>query len=129
MDGIIGRHITLYWGSTPIAKLTTKGVSINNELVDDTGDTDGAWRNILNEPGTKTVSFSASGVVVNKTLLQAALDEDNVVNDMTFEYPDGGRITGNFGIEGYSETGERAAAATFEATFQNKGAVTYAAGA
>jgi len=125
MDGIIGRHITLLFGSSPVAKLTSKGVSINNELVDDTGDTDGAWRNILNEPGTKTVSFSSSGVRVNDALLVASLDEDNVVNDMTFEYPDGGRITGNFGIEGYSETGERAAAVTFEATFQNKGAVTY----
>lgn len=129
MDGIIGRHITLYWGSTPIAKLTTKGIQINNELVDDTGDDDGAWRNVLNEPGTKTVSFSASGVRVNTTLLQAALAEDDVVQDMTFEYPDGGRVTGNFAIEGYSETGERAGAATFECTFQSKGAVVYNAGA
>ena len=129
-EGAMGRSITLYFGSTPIASLTSRNFAINNELADQTSDDDGAWRNVLAEPGVKTVSFGASGVFKagTKALIARAMNEDDVTEEMRFVWADGAELSGVFAMESFNLTGERNGAATFDCTFQNKGKVSYDAG-
>jgi len=123
-NAIKGRSIGVTWNGQAVAKVRTKGVQINNEPIDITGDDDDGWRNILEEAGEKQVNLTVAGVVVDSVLKEAALAED-VVAAAALTYPDGATLSGQFFIASYSETGEYNGAATFEAELQSKGPVAY----
>lgn len=122
-----GRGIAMKWNSTTIAMVRTKSFSIGNSLIDVTNDDDTGIRKALSEPGEKTVSFSCSGVVTDRILAQAALSTSNIVDNMDWLWANGNKLSGDFAITSYSETGEYNGAATFEASFESTGPVVYAA--
>lgn len=122
--GFKGRGITLTWNGQPIAKLRTKGVSINNEPIDITGDTDDGWRDSLDEAGEKQVNYSVAGIVINDDLKKAALAR-NVSGTGVMTWPDGSSITGSFFMASYSENGEYNGAISFEGEFQSQGEVVH----
>lgn len=119
-----GRSITLTWQGKAIAKMRTKGVSIANEAIDITGDTDDGWRDTLDEAAEKQVSISVAGVVINDDLRQAAFKR-NVAGAGTMTFPDGGSLAGSWFLASYSENGEYNGAIAFEAELQSQGEIVY----
>ena len=117
-----GRGITVRWKGIAIAKVRTKSITINNEPIDVSGDTDDGWRALLTEPGQKSVDISVSGVVVNRTLIKDAA-KNTIGAAMNMTWPDGGTMDGNFVLTSYASTGEHNGAETFEATFQSNGEI------
>jgi predicted secreted protein len=122
--GFKGRSITLTWQGKTIAKMRTKGVSVANEPIDITGDTDDGWRDTLDEAAEKQVNISVAGVVINDDLRQASFKRD-VSGAAVMTFPDGGSISGNFFLASYSENGEYNNAIAFEAELQSQGEVIY----
>lgn len=129
---IKGRAIKVKRGTTPalIAGARTKSLSINGSPIDVTNDDDDAVRKLMNEPGEITVEISLSGIIQSDVLRAESLSATDRVLPTEFELPGSvgaGKFAGDFFLASYSETGEYQGAATFEATFQSAGAVTYTA--
>jgi TP901-1 family phage major tail protein len=133
MVAILGRTITVYWGDESpqpaVAGIREKGVTGSGEPVDQTNDDSDGWRALIDAAQVNTVDFSASGVLLNDTLradwFAGASAEGRRMQAATFEYPDGGTISGTFYLSEYAETGNHDGEVTFEATWNNSGAVTY----
>lgn len=127
-----GRAVTVKRGATPalIAGVRTKSLSINGEPIDVTTDDDAAVRTLMAEPGQLTLEISVSGVTNDDTLRVEALSTTDRILPTEFGFPgsvSNGKIAGDFFLASYTETGEYQGAATFEATFQSAGAMTYTA--
>jgi len=122
MDGYKGRSITLTWRSQAIAKIRTKGVSVANEPIDVTGDSDDGWRNQLDEAGEKQVNISVAGIVINDDLRKASLGND-ISGAVVMTWPDGSSVSGTFNLTSYNENGEYNGAIAFEAELQSQGPV------
>lgn len=121
-----GRGISVQWNGSAIAQVRTKSISIANATIDVTNDDDDGIRKLLSDAGEQSVSISVSGVVTDRVLLQAAI-ASTIVDNMDFIFGNGNKMSGDFAITGYTVTGEYKEAATFEATFESAGAVSYAA--
>ena len=117
-----GRGIMVNWKGADIAKVRTKSVTINNEPIDITGDSDDGWRTLLDEPGQKAVDISVSGVVQNRALIKDAA-RNSIGGAVVMTWPDGGTLSGNFKITSYASTGEYNGSETFEASFQSSGEI------
>ncbi len=130
---IKGRAVKVKRGAgtpTLIAGARTKSLSINGSPIDVTNDDDDAVRKLMSEPGEITVEISIFGVIQSDVLRAEALSASDRVELTHFELPGSvgnGQFAGQFFLASYTETGEYQGAATFEATFQSAGAVTYTA--
>lgn len=133
----IGRDMTLAIGAdgmeVTITGVRTKSFTINNEPVDITNDDDDGWRDLLSEPGQKSVDFSCEGVVVDDAVRALAIAAADVSTNALFTFP---LLTGEMTaaslecqavITSYAETGTYNDAVTFSLELQSKGAVTYTA--
>jgi TP901-1 family phage major tail protein len=134
MVAAVGRTITVYWGDESpqpaVAGIREKGVTLSGEAVDITNDDSNGWRALLDAGQVNGVEITCSGVLLNDTLradwFAGAAAAARRMQAATFEYPDGGTITGNFYLSEYAETGNHDGEVTFEATLMSNGAVTYA---
>lgn len=128
MTANVGRTTKVYRGAASpqplVAGVREKGVTANGEAVDITNDDSAGWRRLLNEAGVNSVDIPVSGVLDDDTLRQEWFSNDRL-KPTTFEYPDGGTVTGDFYLQGYSETGSHDGEITFEATFMSSGPVVY----
>jgi TP901-1 family phage major tail protein len=137
MTANVGRTITVYWGDESpqpaVAGIQEKTVSLSGEAVDITNDDSNGWRQLLDAAQVNTVEISCSGVAINGVLradwFAGASATGSRMQAATFEYADGGTITGTFYLQEYSETGPHDDAITFEATFVSHGVVSYTPGA
>lgn len=142
MTAKVGRAIVVYWGDESpqpaVAGINEQGITVNGEPVDITNNDSSGWRELLDVGQINSLDISASGVLLDDTLradaIAGATATGRRMQAATFEYPlEAGqsvpaRITGNFYLQGYSETGTHDGAITFECTFQSSGPVTYTAG-
>ena len=136
MTANVGRTIKVHWGSeTPqplVAGISEKSVAFSGEPVDITSDESNGWRRLLDAAGVNGVEISCSGVAVDDTLRADWFSGASAVGarmqPATFEYADGGKISGSFYLSAYSETGAHDGAITFEATFMSSGVVAYTPG-
>lgn len=119
-----GRGTIVKWGGVVVAGVNTKSLAVNNERIDITDDDSGPWPEALAEPGNKSVTISCSGVTKDSVLLDASLNPTNIIGAMEFVRANGATVSGDFTIDSYTETGERAGAKTFEASFSSEGAIT-----
>lgn len=128
MTASVGRTIHVYRGDgSPqalVAGVREKGLTNNGEPVDITNDDSSGWRSLLNVAGVNSVDISVSGVLEDDTLRAEWYSNDRL-KATTFRYPDGGEVTGDFYLNGYSETGNHDGEVTFEATFASSGEVSY----
>lgn len=127
-----GRSVGVFRGAAPVlvAGARTKGCSINGSPIDVTNDDDAAVRKLLNEPGQIDVSLTVAGILKNETLIQESLDAADRVQATEFRWPgsvSNGKLAGEFFLSSFGITGEYQGAATFEATFESAGAVTFTA--
>jgi TP901-1 family phage major tail protein len=130
MASASGRDLTIGFGSPTATTLTgvrTKGVTVNNEMIDITNDDDAGWRDALDEPGLKSVSISVEGVWVDNVVRAIAMSATDVATAAEVTFSDTSTLTGDFFITSYAENGEYQGAVTFSATLESKGALTYTA--
>lgn len=134
MTANVGRTITVYWGTESpqpaVAGIREKSITLSGEAVDITNDDSNGWRQLLDAAQVNGVEMSASGVLLNDTLradwFAGASTPGSRMQPTTFEYPDGGTVTGTFYLQEYSETGNHDGEITFEATWMSNGVVAYA---
>lgn len=112
-----------------IACLRTKSFTIANEAIDITDDCSGAWRELLAEPGNRTIDISASGLSKDDTITALVVTDTAsvVLEDIQIELPSGATIDGSFFITSYAQTGEYQDAVTFDLEMQSSGAPTFTA--
>lgn len=112
-------------GYVTIAGCRAKSISKNNEAIDITNDDSAGWRELLAEPGSRTVEISVSGITKDSVLLAAisASTSTLALQDCKIVYPDGSFDTGNFFLSSVTKTGEYNGAVTFEATLQNAASI------
>lgn len=126
MAARIGRQTTLDWGTdldiTGVRELSTES---NGEPVDITSNDNAGVRQLLsNVSAQNETNVSVSGVTKSEVLkddFYAGTREKT----LTITYPSGGILAGTFLMVSYSEGDPYNDAATFEASFQSNGAVTY----
>jgi predicted secreted protein len=124
-----GRKVKFRWGTPPaeIPGVKEKGVTLNGEAIDISADDSNGWRELLADPAQTQVDVSLSGVTKAHTL-KVDWFAGNRTKYAEIEYDDGAKISGQFYLSNYTETGVYNDAATFEATLQSTGVIAYAPG-
>lgn len=121
-----GRDLLVKQGSTVIAGIRTKGVSVNGEPIDVTTDDDAGYRTLLADAGTYSIDLSIEGVTKDDTLRALIMAGGSLMlTDITVEYPDGHTLAGNFFLASLEETGTYNEAVTFSGSLQSSGTWTY----
>jgi TP901-1 family phage major tail protein len=123
----LGRKVILKKGATPIANVRTKSLSINRELVDSSDDDSGAWATHLDEPGQIDVSISVEGVIADHSILGEALNVATGNETYTLTYPDGGIVSGSFGLSSFALEDTYNDVSTYSFEMRASGEVTYTA--
>lgn len=132
MAASIGRKMLVKKNNVAIAGVTEKSISINHEPVDISSDDDLGYRKLLNDPASKSIDISVSGVATAETIRNIAILSGvthTMLTDLTFEWVDGDKISGDFYLASYEESGSTGDKVTFSASFQSSGAWTFTAGA
>lgn len=126
MAANVGRNLLLKTGTTVIAGVRQKGISVNGEPIDVTTDDDSGYRTLLAEAGMMSLDISVEGVTKDNELRQAMLtDATLTLAGLSIEYPNGDTVTGTFLLVGLEETGAHNDAVTFSGTLQSSGQWTY----
>ncbi len=112
------------WGGSAIPGVREKGITINGEAIDISSDDDDGWRKLLDVPGERSVDISISGVLISDAV-KAALFNGSRTQAVVLTYPSGAVITGDFYLGTLSETEPYKGEATFDATLQSTGEVTF----
>lgn len=121
-----GRELLVKKGSTVLAGIRTKGVSMNGEPIDITTDDDVGYRTLLNDAGTYSIDLSIEGITKNDTLRALiAAGGSLMLTDITIDYPDGKTLSGDFFLNSLEETGTYNEAVTFSGSLQSSGTWTY----
>jgi TP901-1 family phage major tail protein len=98
--------------------------TINNELIDITDKSDAGWRRYLEGvAGLKSVSVSVSGVMVDDTLINDALNQTK--RDYQIDVDGEGVFEGGFMIASYEASGAHQDAITHTITLESTGPITY----
>jgi len=126
--GFAGRKVTLTIGGVGNIAITTKGLSMNNEMIDVTSDKSDGWATALAEPGQKSMELSFSGVVENLNLLMSTVNNTSQIYACVLTYPEGSTVSGDFGFGSFSDTGDYNEKYTFEASMASSGPVIFVAG-
>jgi len=126
--GFAGRKVTLTIGGVGNIAITTKGLSVNNEMIDVTSDKSDGWATALAEPGQRAIELTFSGVVENLNLLMSTINNTSQIYACVLTYPDGSTVDGDFGFGSFSDTGEYNGSYTFESSLASSGEVTFTAG-
>ncbi len=125
-----GRDLIINKDGSPIAAVTSKTVTVNGEPVDVTNDDSDAWRELLNNAGTRSIDISFEGYTDDDTLRAIALNPAEgslFLSDVTIDYPDGGELACDFFFSSLEETGEHDGAVEFSGEMQSSGKPTYTA--
>lgn len=121
-----GRDLLVKKGSTVLAGVRTKGISINGEPIDITSDDDDGYRTMLADAGTYSVDLSVEGITKDDTLVAIIMAGGSLMlTDITIDYPNGKTLSGNFFLNSVEETGTYNEAVTFSASLQSSGTFTY----
>ena len=104
-----------------IAAVQSKSIQKNNEPIDITTDDSNGYRELLPEPGNRTVDISVSGITKDDALISAIRSGDLsfIIGRATINYPSGRTEEGDYYLNSLTFTGEYNGAVTFEATLQS----------
>lgn len=126
-QGYSGRKFYLEKDNTRIAAVRTKGATFNREPIDTSTDDDDGWRELLGEPGSRSVDCNVSGVLVDANLT-ALLEEweGTALTDITIVLPDGRTVEADEGffLGSLEVSGEHTGPTTFTGQLQSSGVVT-----
>jgi len=125
MAAISGRDLIVKQGSTAIAGVRTKTLSIDNSPVDITSDDDEGFRTLGAFSGMRTMNISVEGVWTDQILSDIASGADSglLLTDITID--DGvDTISGDFFVATFERSGSHDADVTYTAELQSSGAWT-----
>lgn len=126
MPAIAGRKVRIKRGTTAVAGARTDSITINNEPIDISSKSDNGWRIYLADVGVRSIDAEVEGVLNDSTFLSLAVGTASaLLESYTLEVLGIGSFTGNFYLASFAITGEQADAATFTASIQSAGAVTF----
>lgn len=112
-----------------VGGLRSSSITLNEESVDITNKDSAGSRILLADAGITTVSISGSGVftdAASEVQLRTNFSS-TALSAMSFIVPDLGTFSGNFHIASLEYAGEYNGEATFSATFESGGAISFAA--
>jgi len=128
MAALAGRKVRVQIATTDVAGAQTDELVVNREHIDITDKDDAGVRKLLDEIGVISLSLTCSGILKNDALADWSSDPTDVLKTMTFVVTGIGTYSGQFGIASFTAGGnEGAEAATFQATFESAGAITFTA--
>lgn len=119
-----GRELKINYNGGTISGVRTKSFTVNRNPVDITNDDDNGYRALLQDPGEIQIDFSVDGVTKDLILREAATDPASLFLDLELEWPDGYKISMDFFLASYSESGNYNEAITYSASFQGSGVPT-----
>ncbi len=125
--GIIGRELVIDFAGGAVVGVNSKGITLNNELLDTTDDESSGFAEKLATAGLKSAEFTMSGILKNLELI-AAWSGSSQIFAVTKTYPDGSTLAFDAAMESYSHTGESNSLITFDASFSSSGPIVFTAG-
>lgn len=120
-------------GATPTENFTTVGglrataFTHNNQSVDTTNKDSGAWRQLLDGAGTRSLSVSGSGVFTDSAAEETVrgFAMSNQIRNYRLTFGNGDTLTGPFQIVSYQRSGNYNNEETYALTLASAGAVTF----
>ena len=125
MSSKIGRLLKVKRGSTVIAGVRTKSMTIAGSPVDVTTDDSTGKRTLLEESESESIDLSVEGLTQDENLLAVAAGGGTRIEAYTIELPWGGTITGDFRLNNVELGAEYTDAITFTAEIHSTGAWNY----
>jgi len=133
MAKIAGRRVRIYEGAsvgsgTLVAGARSDSITINNEAIDVTDKGDDGWRTFLNDASVRTVDMSVEGLLDGDSLLSAALGNTQaLLGDSEIDIEGIGTVAGEFHFSSFEIGAPHDDAATFTASIQSSGEITFTA--
>lgn len=127
----VGRELKFSWDSTTLAGVRTRGVTMNNDLIDVTSDDSNGWQTLLAIPGVKSVEITIGGITENEVLINEFFKANPTGEALQATLPtslsNAGNYSGTFMVSSLETSGEHSGELEFTATFMSSGPVTYVA--
>jgi predicted secreted protein len=123
-----GRLCVIKKAATTIGGIRTAGMTVNGSPINVEDQGDNGFATYLSGILTgQSLEITGEGYEEDQVLRDIALGvaSGRFMSDITFEFPNGDEISGNFVLSGYSETGAFEDGQTFTATFTSDGSWTY----
>lgn len=128
-----GQLCTVSLAGTTIAGGRTSGISWNGTPIDVSDKGSNAFQEFLDGVlATDTLEVTLDGLEEDQVLRDKALSTvpaNKFLPDLSFNFPNGDKLSGKFILTTYTETGAHDGAQEFTATFVRNGAHTYPGGA
>lgn len=107
--------------------LRTTNFTHNNQTVDATNKDSGAWRELLDGAGTRSVSISGSGVFTDSAAEETVRGYamENSVKNFELTFGNGDKLSGPFQITSYQRAGSYSDVETYSLTLSSGGQVTF----
>lgn len=124
-----GRLCVIKKSATTIGGARNVGITVNGSPINVEDQGDLGFQTMLADVLTgRSLELSVDGYEEDQVIRDIALASNSTgqfMTDLTFEFPNGDEISGDFVLSGYSETGAYEDGQTFNATFSSDGAWTY----
>lgn len=128
MPARAGRLLTVeFGGDSPtdaIEGVREKSLELNGEPINVTDDDDNGYQTLLNVSQEDSVTINISGVTKSTKLKEHWFNRTRR-QILTFTYPDGSTLSGQFYMSSYSESDPYNDASTFDATFMSAAQITF----
>jgi TP901-1 family phage major tail protein len=126
MAAVAGRFVRVQIGTTDVAGARSDSFQSNREHIDITDKDDESVRALLDDAlASMSKTLSCSGILKGTALIEWDEDETDVLKTLNFIVAGVGTYSGQFGLASFSIGGEHEDAATFEATFESSGAISF----
>lgn len=114
---------------TTIGGLRTTSFSHNNQAVDTTNKDSGAWRQLLDGAGTRSISISGNGVFTDTAAEETVrgFAMNNQIKNYQMTFGNGDSMVGAFQITSYQRMGNYNGEETYALTLASAGTVTFTA--
>lgn len=112
---------------TTVGGLRTTGFTHNNQTIDTTNKDSGAWRQLLDGAGMRSITISGTGVFTNvaseETVRGFAMN--NQIKNYRLTFGNGDSMTGAFQITSYQRAGTYNGEETYSISLASAGAISF----
>lgn len=124
-----GRLCVIKKNATTIGGARNVGITVNGTPINVEDQGDAGFQTMLAGVLTgRSIELTVDGYEEDQVIRDiafAATSTGHFLDDLTFEFPNGDEISGDFVLSGYSETGAYEDGQTFNGTFTSDAAWTY----
>lgn len=120
-------------GATPTENFTTVGglrttsFTHNNQTVDATNKSSGAWRTLLEDAGVRSITISGTGVFTNAVAEETVrgIAMNNQIKNFQLTFGNGDSMTGPFQITSYQRAGNYNNEETYSLSLASAGTISF----